>query len=128
MFLKPFPSSLQLSLRLNTLLINKSTVWLESVLGMKNIMPFIIKSSGQAADLSMHSAFFQNQDNLSSTTAKFGLYSSSLLMILIFMKAFSNAFLVRFFPCWLFTLSTVTKVRPYLHGLVLKGLKCIAHY
>lgn len=64
MFLKPFPSSLQLSLQLNTHVINKSTVWLEIVLEMKNIMPFIVKSSGQAADLSMHSASFQNPDNL----------------------------------------------------------------
>lgn len=64
MFLKPFPTSLQLSLQLNTHVINKSTVWLEIVLGRKNAMPFIIKSSEQAADLSMHSASFQHQDNL----------------------------------------------------------------
>lgn len=51
----------------------------------------------QADDLSMHSASFQNQDNLQSSIAKLGLYSSLLFMILIFKKAFSNAFSVRFF-------------------------------
>lgn len=97
MFLKLFPFSLQLSLLLSTLVINKSTVWLEIVLGMKNAMPFITKCLMQAADPSMHSASFQNQDNLQSTTAKCGLYSSLLFMILICKKAFSNAFSVRFF-------------------------------
>lgn len=64
---------------------------------MKSAMPFIIKYSLQAADLSMRSASFQNRDNLQSTIAKFGLYSSLLFMILIFKKAFSNALSVRLF-------------------------------
>jgi len=51
----------------------------------------------QAAHLSMRSASFPNQDNLQSTTAKPGLYFSLLFMSLIFKKAFSNVFLVRFF-------------------------------
>lgn len=67
---------------------------------------------------------FQNQDNLQSTTAKFGLYSSLLFIILIFHKAFFKFIFSWVFPCWLFTLNSASKVMPPLHGLALKGFKC----
>lgn len=47
MFFKLFPSSLQLSLLLNTLVINKSTVWLETAGDEKcNAIYYKILSAG----------------------------------------------------------------------------------